>query len=56
MKWPDDFLNESRLNQSSGSYFPVYSWFTCLEQSSCNYSGNQNPSCFPRTAKTVLSA
>src|SRR6218665_557850 len=25
-----------------------------LEQSSCNYSGNQNPSCFQKTVETVL--
>jgi len=24
------------------------------KQSSCNYSGNQNPSCFQRTVETVL--
>ena len=29
-------------------------WSTYLEQSSCNYSGNQNPSCFQKTVETVL--
>src|SRR6218665_2043202 len=29
-------------------------WFTYFEQSSCNYSGNQNPSCFQKTVETVL--
>src|SRR6218665_3319872 len=27
---------------------------TYLEQSSCKYSGNQNPSCFQKTVETVL--
>jgi len=29
-------------------------WSTYLEQSSCKYSGNQNPSCFQKTVETVL--